>query len=165
MTRFRTLVTTVVALLVCSTGAAHAAVAIRDDATGDAPAAIDIKQAQYSYGDGRVRVVSAVPDLGRYGRAELAISRFEVFEAGYVVRIVKKVGEAPTVRLLYYDHFSLKRRACEGVGGRWRDRSIALRVPVSCLRDHATPRIFVQLSTQRGDRIDRAPAVKRLARD
>lgn len=142
-----------------------AAVVTRDDKRGDAPAAIDVTKARYAYGGGRVAVRATIPRLGDRGQAALSISRYEIFEAGYVVRIVKRVGKPARVRLQYFDHFDLHNRKCAGVAGRWNDRSVTLRVPIKCLEGHRTPKVFAQFGIQRGERIDRAPAVKRLPRN
>jgi hypothetical protein len=154
---------TLIILLVA--GPANAAVVTRVDRQGDAPRAIDIASARYSYGNGQVTVRASIPALGGSGAASLSISRFVFFEAGHIVRIVKRVGQPARVSLHFFDHFTVKRRACTGVAGSWNDRSITLRVPISCIKGDATPQIFVQFGIQRGDRVDRAPAVRRLARN
>jgi hypothetical protein len=144
---------------------ADAETKVRQDGVDDAPAKIDITRVRYSYGDDRVRAVARIPDLGRKGVAALSISRFEIFEAGYVVRIRKRLGEPPRVSLLYFDHFDLHPRECDGLSGAWLDSAVKLSVETSCLRGHARPRIFTQFGIQRGADFDRAPAVRRLARD
>ena len=68
----------------------------RDDRRGDAPASIDVVHATYSHTHSRVRVVVRVPDLGRGGVADLSISRFELFELGYVLRITNRPGQPPS---------------------------------------------------------------------
>lgn len=161
----RVLVAAVTAMGLTLVGSpADAETKVRQDETGDAPAKIDVTRVRYSYGDDRVKAVARIPDLGRRGEAALSISRFEVFEAGYVVRIRKRLGKPARVSLLYFDHFDLHPRECDGLSGAWRDSSIRLSVATSCLRGHARPRIFTQFGIQRGDDVDRAPAVRRLAR-
>ncbi len=155
-----------ISLLLPLTGTpAHAATRVKQDRTGDAPARIDITRATYTYADGRVKVRARIPDLGRYGTAALSISRFEIFEAGYVVRIVKRVGQPARVALFYFDHFDLHRRDCDQVSGNWNDSSIRLAVSTSCLKRHARPRVFVQFGISRAGNSDFAPAVRSLPRD
>jgi len=137
----------------------------RQDPTGDAPAGIDVTRARYTYADGHVRVRATVPELGRRGRAELSISRFEIFEAGYVVRLVKRAGQPPRTRLFFFDHFDLTRRPCDDVTGTWRQGTVRLSVATSCLQGHARRRAFTQVGLVRGGDVDLAPAVRRLARD
>lgn len=136
----------------------------RQDARGDAPAAIDISIVDYSHGQKRVEVSATIPDLGRRGSASLSISRFNVFEAGYVLQIRKRPGSTPRTRLYYFDHFALKPRECDNVSGKWGTGMITLRVARNCLEGHATNRLFVQFGVQREGSVDRAPAVRRLAR-
>ncbi len=162
----RGLVTVMVTLVIAApAGTAHAESRSKGDPADDAPASIDLRRVAYGYTDGTVSVKARVPDLGKSGRADLSITRFMVFEAGYVLRIVKHRGSGPKVGLYYYDHFSLERRACTGLGGRWKKPVIALSVPTGCLRGHARRRIRVQLGAQRGSNIDRAPAIRHLERD
>lgn len=144
---------------------AQAAIEVKRDRADDAPARIDIHSVAYEYGSGRVKVTASAPDLGRAGRADLSITRFEIFEAGYVLRIAKRRGNAARVRLYYFDHFDLNRRGCGGTTGRWNDTSIRMTVPTACLTGHASRRIRVQFGTQHRRAIDRAPAVRRLVRD
>lgn len=153
-------------VLIASLGAsaAHAETRGKSDRVQDAPATIDITRARYSHSDDQVRVRARIPDLGPAGVATLAITRFEIFEAGYVVRMVKRVGKPARVRLLFFDHFDLHKRECDGVVGSWNDRSVRLAVSRSCLEGHAKPRVFVRFGIQRGRAVDRAPAVRRLPR-
>lgn len=143
---------------------AHAETVRRQDANGDAPARIDIRSVKYSHGPRRVRVVASIPDLRANGTASLSISRFSIFEAGYVLQIRKRPGSPPRTRLRFLNHFDLEPRTCAGISGRWVDDRITLSVARTCLEGHATNRIFVQFGIQRGDAIDRAPAVRRLSR-
>jgi hypothetical protein len=136
----------------------------RRDRADDAVARIDIAGARYSYRPARISALARIPDLGRAGDASLSITRFEVFEAGYVLRITKRAGQRPRVRLFFFDHFSLNRRRCNGIRGGWRDRAIRLSVPTRCLRGHARPQVFAQFGISRGRHLDRAPAVRRLSR-
>ena len=108
-----------------------------------------------------------MPDLGRAGRAELSISGFEIFEAGYVVRLVKRAGQPPRTRLFFFDHFDLNRSPCDDVRGSWRQSTgkVRLSVATECLDGHARRRAFTQVGLVRGERVDLAPAVRRLARD
>lgn len=158
------IVMAVVLIATLGASAAHAEPRVRSDRVADAPAAIDVTRVRYSHADHQVRVRARIPDLGAAGVATLAITRFEIFEAGYVVRMVKRLGKPARVRLLYFDHFDLSRRECDGVAGRWNDRSVRLAVPRSCLEGHAKRRVFVQFGIQRGRAVDRAPAVRRLPR-
>ena len=135
------------------------------DSVDDAPAWIDITRARYTYNSDRAKVIARIPDLGRAGEAALSITRFEVFEAGYVVRIIKRRGERATVGLYFFDHFDLNKRKCDGVSGTWGDSYVRLSVPTDCLDGHAKRNVFAQFGIQRGQKVDRAPAVRRLARD
>jgi hypothetical protein len=144
--------------------AAAAEIVERRDASGDAPASIDITRATYKHSLRRVSAVARVPGLGQRGSADLAVSRFEIFEAGYVVRIRKRVGEPATVRLLFFNHFDLEPRACDGVRGRWTENRVALSVPRRCLEGHARRNVFAQVGLRRGQDVDLAPAVRRLTR-
>lgn len=80
---------------------ARAETRTKADRTDDAPARIDITRARYSYGNDRVKVVARIPKLGRVGEASLSITRFEIFEAGYVVRIIKRAGKPAKVGLYF----------------------------------------------------------------
>ncbi|UMG91331.1 hypothetical protein [Nocardioides sp. TF02-7] len=111
-----------------------------------------------------VRVLADVPDLGRRGSAALSISRFSIFEAGHVLRIMKRPGQSPRVRLFYFNHFDLEPRRCRAVSGAWDEDQVRLRVARRCLGDDARERVFVQFGIQRGQSVDRAPAVRRLPR-
>ena len=143
---------------------AHAEEVRRTDAHGDAPASIDITNARYTHGKTRVSVVATIPRLGRAGQASLSISRYSIFEAGYVVLVKKRAGEAPRVRLAYFNHFELEPRRCSSLSGKWSNGQIRLGVARSCLKGHIRERVFVQFGGQRGSNVDRAPAVRRLAR-
>lgn len=158
---------TVVALLAATVAAApvHADTRSRTDPAGDAPPGIDITRARYSYEDGHVSVRARVPGLADVGKAELSISRFEIFEAGYVVRLVKRAGQPPRTRLFFFDHFDLTRRPCDDVAGSWRAGTVRLSVAASCLQGHARRRAFTQVALVRGEDLDFAPEVRRLARD
>lgn len=169
MNRLRMLAPLVAAgLLVGAVAApASAQTVVRDDPRGDAPARIDVTKVRYAHLSDRVRVAARIPGLGRSGTADFLVSRFEIFEAGYVVRIRQpKVGPAK-VSLLYFDHFDLKKRTCKGVSGSWGSGVVRLKVPRSCLKGHATKRVFAQFFIAfgaGGERFDEAPAVKRLRR-
>ena len=143
---------------------ASAETKVKDDQLGDAPAAIDITRARYVHNDDAVIVVAKIPDLGGAGEAQLAVSRFEIFEAGYVVRLIKRRGEPATVGLFYFDHFDLLERDCDAVEGAWRAHSIRIEVSRDCLKGHKRDVVFAQVATIRGEKVDRAPAVRRLAR-
>jgi hypothetical protein len=136
----------------------------RVDPADDAPAGIDITLARYSYENGRVSVMARVPHLARRGRADLSISRFEIFDAGYVLRLVKRAGKPPRTRLYFFDHFDLHRRPCDDVRGSWRSGTVRLSVDADCLEDHARRRIFTQVGLIRRQTVDVAPAVRRLER-
>lgn len=155
----------VVMSLLAVTPAATAETKVREDRSGDAPAAIDIDEVEYAYGHGRVSVVASIPDLGRSGQADLTVTRFDTFEAGYVLRIVKRSGDPAKVRLYYFDHFDLNRRRCEDLGGKWRAAGLSVSVPGDCLSGHARRSIRTQVTSVKGREYDRAPAVARLARD
>lgn len=144
---------------------AHAETKVKPDPSGDGPAAIDITRARYTHGDGRVKVFARVPALGRAGEATLSISRFEIFEAGYVVRLDKRPGEPAEVGLYYFNHFDLEKRDCDDVSGTWGETSIRLSVARSCLEGHAPRRVFAQVGIAKGEQVDFAPAATRLARD
>lgn len=154
----------VVAMLASGTVSASAETVRRDDPVRDAPAHIDVTRAVYTHSQSRVRVVARIPELGRSGTAALSISRFDIFEAGYVLQIKKRVGERPRTRLYFFNHFDLVPRRCADVTGVWRTHQVRLSVARSCLSDHARERVFAQFGIQRGDQVDRAPAVRRLHR-
>jgi hypothetical protein len=154
-----------VAALALTPVAARAETRTTPDRTGDAPARIDIERARYDYGEGRVSVVARIPLLGDSGEASLSVSRYTIFEAGYVVRIIKRPNRAARTGLYFFNHFELVKRRCPQVSGEWGTGSIKLAVPVACLEDHRTPRVFVQFGIGADGSIDRAPAVRRLARD
>ena len=166
MNSFKVVVVLAVSSLLLAVGLspAHAQEAQRKDSHGDAPARIDIWSANYTHGKNRVTVVAKIPKLGRAGEASLSISRFTIFEAGYVALIKKRVGHKARVRLTYFNHFDLEPRQCSRISGRWAVSQIRLSVPRSCLRGHAKEKAFVQFGIQRNLKIDRAPAVRRLAR-
>ena len=152
------------AMLASAVVPASAETVRRDDPRGDAPARIDVSRATYTHSQHRVRVVARIPSLGRAGTAVLSISRFEIFEAGYVVEIKKRAGEPPRTRLFFFNHFDLEPRRCAAVSGTWGDHRVSLSVARSCLTGHARERVFVQFGIQHGSHVDRAPAVKRLRR-
>lgn len=161
----RALLAPAVALLLTAGTLSPAAAEVvrRTDAAGDAPAAIDVTRARYAH-DSHVRVKVAVPDLGRRGAASLAVSRFTVFEAGYVATISKPRGRPARLRLEFFDHFDLEPRSCPGLAGRWGRTRVTLAVPRSCLEGHRTPHVFAQVSLTRDDALDRVPPVRRLRR-
>ena len=127
--------------------AAQAESVHRRDAVGDAPAVIDIRAAEYTHSERRVRVVARIPDLGDRGEAALSISRFTIFEAGYVVTIKKRAGTPARVRLMFFDHFGLEPRECSAVAGRWgtdRIRTATTRAAVSGTRaswSYSSPKV------------------------
>lgn len=137
----------------------------RQDRAGDAPAAIDVRDVVYTYRAGKVTVRAEIPELGNRGEASLSISQFAVFEAGHVLRVLKRPGQSAEVGLAYFDHFSLQPRRCKEMRGVWGQDVIRMRVATSCLGDDAVPRIFIQFGISADDEIDRAPAVRRLAAD
>ena len=136
----------------------------RADRAGDAPTAIDATSATYTHGPRRVSVVATIPALGDRGSAALSISKFDIFEAGYVVQIRKRVGQEPRTRLTFFNHFDLQPRRCPGVRGTWSDDVVRLSVPRSCLTGHRAERLFVQFGIQRGADVDRVPAIRNLPR-
>jgi hypothetical protein len=152
------------ALLVAAVSPATAETVERDDRRGDAPAGIDVVQATYSHTRHRVRVVARVPDLGPAGSATLSISRFEIFEAGYVLRIRARSGAPPRIRLLFFNHFDLEPRRCAGVTGTWANGVVRLSVARTCLVGHVAEQVFAQFHIRHGSDIDEAPAVRRLRR-
>ena len=152
------------ALLLGVSSAAHAEEVWRDDVRGDAPAAIDARGARYTHGENRVTVVAKLPKLGGVGQAALSISRFTIFEAGYVALITKQAGEKPRVRLTFFDHFKLNPAKCSSISGAWGDGRIKLSVARTCLLGHAREMIYVRFGIQRGSKVDRVPAVEQLAR-
>ena len=138
----------------------------RDDSRRDAPARIDVSRATYTHSQERIRVVARIPNLGRAGTAALSISRFEIFEAGYVVEIKKRAGKPPRTKLFFFNHFDLEPRRCDAVTGIWGRHRVSLSVDRTCLAGHARERVFAQLlGIQSGaDLRTGAPAVKRLQR-
>lgn len=148
--------------LVLTAAPAHAQTVTRQDRQGDAPPRIDVTSATYTHAADRLRVVAEIPDLGRSGTAALSLSKFGVFEAGYVVEIKKRPGRTPRTALYYYNHFDLEPRACSSVTGVWGRERVILSVKRSCLRGHARARMFAQFGIQYGSHVDRAPAVRRL---
>jgi hypothetical protein len=136
----------------------------RQDARDDASSAIDIRSVDYTHGPRRVRVVADIPDLGDRGTASLSISRFTIFEAGYVLQIKKRAGSRPRIQLFFFNHFDLEPRNCSQVSGRWGEDRIKLIVARKCLKGHVRNRLFVQFGIQRGQSVDRAPAVRRIQR-
>ncbi len=155
---------TVGVLVLAGSAPAGAETVSRSDARGDAPARIDVTRATYTHSDDHVSVVARIPRLGRQGTAALSISRFEIFEAGYVVEVVKRAGQPARAKLLYYNHFDLLPRSCDDVTGSWGHHRVTLSVARSCLTGHARDRVFTQFGIQSGSDVDRAPAVKRLRR-
>ncbi|MBA2952774.1 hypothetical protein GON03_22375 [Nocardioides sp. MAH-18] len=157
-------VAAVAAALVATAAPSSADTVRRKDPLGDAPASIDIASATYTHADQHLRVVARIPDLGSRGTAALSLSKFGIFEAGYVVQIRKRPGQPPRTRLLFFDHFDLRPRACDDLTGTWRRQTVTLAVARSCLTGHAQRRMFAQFGIQRGVEVDRAPAVTRLRR-
>jgi hypothetical protein len=159
---FATVLTAVLALLPAS---ASAETVVRRDARNDAPAGIDITRVAYAYSARRVAATVRVPELARTGRMGLSISRFEVFEAGYVAIVRRSSDGTVSARLLYFDHFDATPRPCD-VDGTWsRDAGvITVSVPVGCLDGHRRQRIYTAARTLRRDLIDDAPVVRRLSR-
>jgi len=152
-------------LLACSVAApASAQTVTREDRVGDAPASIDITRVRYAHLSDRVRVAARIPQLGDAGTADFLISRFEIFEAGYVARIRKTKDREARVSLLYYNHFDLTKRTCKGLTGMWEADKIRLKVPRSCLKGHRTKYVSTQFVIARGEPFDEAPLVKRLRR-
>ena len=98
---------------------AHAETRVKSDRLADAPDVIDISGVSYTHGNERVRVTAQIPHLGSAGEAALSISKFEIFEAGYVVRIVKQHGKPAKVGLFFFNHFDLEKRVCNDVSGSW----------------------------------------------
>jgi len=147
---------------------ASARTVVREDPRGDAPARIDVTRVRYAHEKSYVRVAARIPDLGPAGVADFLVSRFDIFEAGYVARIRKPRGKAPKVALLYFDHFDLKKQKCKGVTGNWSGEVVRLKVPRTCLkvRGHAANRVFTQfvITYGSGERFDEAPAVLGLRR-
>lgn len=156
------------ALLVGGVAApASAQTVTKDDPSGDAPARIDITKVRYTHESDRVRVSAKIPELGRSGTADFLVSRYEIFEAGYVVRIRQHQDQPAKVSLLYFDHFDLKKRTCKGISGSWGPQVVRLKVPRSCLKGHATKYVSTQFLISYGaggERFDEAPMVKRLRR-
>ena len=150
--------------LVASGTTASAETVRRTDPRGDAPAGIDLTRVSYTHETQRLKVVAVLPRLGDAGVATLSLSRFEVFEAGYVVEIRKRAGHEPRTRLLFFDHFDTEPRACDDVAGTWGDRRVTLSVARSCLTGQARPRMLAEFTIQRGAEADHAPAVTRLRR-
>ena len=72
---------------------AHAETRVKSDRLADVPDVIDISGVRYTHGNERIRVTAQIPHLGSAGEAALSISKFEIFEAGYVVSIVKQHGK------------------------------------------------------------------------
>lgn len=160
---FATVLAAVVALFPSS---ASAETAVKRDQRNDAPAGIDITRVAYAYSDQRVAATVRVPELGATGRMGLSISRFEVFEAGYIAVVRRTADGTVSARLLYFDHFDTTPRPCD-VDGTWSRAAgvITVSVPVSCLRRHRTEQIYTSARTLRGERFDDAPAVPRLSRN
>lgn len=165
--RPRTLALTllITAILSVLPASAAADTATRRDPRGDAPAGIDIVRSHYRHA---VRSVSArvyLPALSDTGSVSLAISRFDVFEAGYVAVVRRRADGTVSRRLLYFDHFDYLPRRCD-VGGRWnRDTGVVtVKVPRRCLDDHRRPRLYLGARAYKRNRVDVAPPVLRLRR-
>jgi len=152
------------ALVVAVAAPARGETVERDDRRGDAPASIDVVHATYSHTHSRVRVVARLPHLGRGGVADLSISRFEVFELGYVLRITNRPGEPPRTQLLFFNHFDLAPRRCTAIAGSWTRGVIRMSVARTCLVGHAEQDVFAQFGIRHGRNLDRVSAVRRLHR-
>ena len=114
--RLMAIVPVLAAVLVVQPAIAVADSAARPDSRNDAPARIDISRVQYQHRVHRVSTRVRIPDLGRTGRVALAISRFDVFEAGYVAIVRRRSDGSVSRRLGYFDHFETTPRRCD-VGG------------------------------------------------
>jgi hypothetical protein len=136
----------------------------RQDAKDDAPATIDVRGVDYSHAKRRVRVEARIPDLGNRGSAALSISKFTIFEAGYVLEIVKRAGKQPKLKFGFFNHFEVEPRECSTMSGRWSGDTVFLSVARKCLVGHVRERLFVQFGIQRGQSVDLAPPVRRLRR-
>lgn len=137
----------------------------RVDARNDAPAGIDITRVEYRHHAHRVSARVRVPDLARTGRVSLAISKFDVFEAGYVAVVRRRSDGTVSRRLTYFNHFDTTPRSCR-VRGTW-DRSdgvVTVSVPRRCLDGHRRERIYTAARALRGGVFDDAPSVRRLQR-
>ncbi|WP_370614319.1 hypothetical protein [Mumia sp. Pv 4-285] len=154
------------AALALSSAPASAEERSRTDRAGDAPARIDLTHVSYRHTEARVSARIRVPDLGRRGRASLAVSRFGIFEAGYVAVVRKKPGRPATTRLLFFDHFDTTPRQCDGLRGSWKRATgtVSISVPRACLDGHRTRKVYVAARTMRGSSFDDARPVRRLAR-
>lgn len=160
------IVTLVLAVLLAVLPAtASADTTIRRDPRNDAPAGIDITRVRYSYTDNRVSTRVRVPELADSGRIGLSISRYSIFEAGYVAVVRRRSDGTTSRRLLYYNHFDTTPRRCD-VDGSWNSSTgiVRVSVPRSCLENHRTPRIYVAARVLRGQRFDDAPPARRLPR-
>lgn len=106
-----------------------------------------------------------MPHLDGPARASLAISKFTIFEAGYVAIVRKTASGEVSKRLFYFNHFELVPRKCK-VSGSWNERasSVRIAVPRKCLKHHKKNRLYVAARTIRGKKFDDAPAVRRLER-
>lgn len=137
------------------------------DAAGDAPASYDVRGVRYSHSAARVVGVARVPGLGDRGKAQLSVTDFTVFEAGYVGQVVQRPGAAPRVRLFYFDHVDLLPRACAGITGSWGEGRVSISIPKSCMEQgvEQADRVFVQVAVGRGGDFDLAPAVRRIRQD
>ena len=146
-------------------GSASAATALRSDRRGDAPKSIDITRTTYRHAPARVSVKIRARALDGPGRAELAISKFTIFEAGYVARVKKKANGRVSKRLFYFNHFRLVPRSCK-VSGVWNERrsTVRISVPRRCLKHHRKNRLYVAAMTVHGKKFDKARAVRRLKR-
>ena len=153
------------AVLVLLPATAVADSAARRDSRNDAPARIDVTRVLYQHRVHRVSTRVRIPELGRTGRVALAISRFDIFEAGYVASVRRRSDGSVSRRLGYFDHFETTPRRCD-VGGSWnRARGVVtVTVPRDCLKGHRTPRLYVAARSLHGNSFDDAPAVRRLGR-
>lgn len=154
-------------LLMSNAPMAAGATARVSDPQGDAPPAYDVRAVRYAHSDARVLAVARVPALGNRGKAQLSVTNFTVFEAGYVGQITRRPGQAPRIKLYYFDHFDLQPRVCAGIDGSWGDTRIRISIPKNCMEGDVADahRLFVQFAAGRGGDFDLAPAVRRLRQD
>ena len=146
---------------------ADGAIARVADPLNDAPPQYDVTGVRYEHSSARVSAVARLPELGRRGKAQLAITHFTVFEAGYIGQLSKRPGAAPRVQLFYFDHFDSSPRKCPGIEGTWGEGRIQIFVPKACMGQEVqqAERVFVQFTAGIGGEFDSAPAVRRLQED
>ncbi|QCW52118.1 hypothetical protein FE634_19920 [Nocardioides dongxiaopingii] len=167
MARVRTFATASIALVLLTATvvptASGATARLKDD-QGDAPAAYDVTAVRYVHSASRVVAVARVPGLGDRGRAQLSVTHFTTFEAGWVGQISKRPGAAARVRLFFFDHVDLNPRPCSGLEGSWGEGRIRISIPKDCMEGDVQDanRLFSQFAAGRGNDFDLAPAVRRL---